>query len=312
MQPSDYTSPASRIWDAPNAVDAPAVSRDCRLPHYICWQDALQAAPRVDSEPVDPDGVAVLNYTGGTTGLPKGCAHTHRNMTYAAASAAWAQGIDQPDEVSLVYIPVFWIAGETFGLLLPVFTGTSLVLLDRWDAETVLRAIDAYRVTTMLGTVDNYLELLDRPDMRRHSLTTLRTPLAMSFVSKLDKTARERWSAAAGPGSVLREAGFGMTETHAADTFTRGFQNEDEDIAARPVFCGLPVPGTDVKVVAFGSGELLPLGSDGELAIRSPSLMAGYWRRPQETRDIVRDGWLHTGDIAQIDGRGLLHLLGRR
>ncbi len=292
-------------------VDGGDVAHD-RVPGHVAWAEVIASEALVDSKPIDPDAVAVLNYTGGTTGLPKGCAHTHRNMTYTAASAAYAQGIDQPDDVSLVYIPVFWIAGETFGLLLPVFTGTTVILLTRWSADTVLQQIDAHRVTAMLGTVDNYLELLDHPDVGRYDLRSLRTPLAMSFVTKLNKAIRERWKTIAGAGSVLREAGFGMTETHAVDTFTRGFQNNDDDIETRPVFCGVPVPGTEIRIVEFGSGDPLPLGREGELAIRSPSLMAGYWQRPAETTAVVRDGWLHTGDIAQLDECGWMHLLGRR
>ena len=107
-----------------------------------------------------------------------------------------------------------------------------------------MRTVDAYGVTAMLGTVDNYLEILDHPDVDRCQLSSLRVPLAMSFVTKLDGQIRRRWAARAGAGSVLREAGFGMTETHAVDTFTLGFQDGDEDINSRPVFCGLPVPGT--------------------------------------------------------------------
>ena len=238
-----------------NALDG---SRD-QLP----WDDVIVSAPIDDLTTPNPDAIAVLNYTGGTTGLPKGCAHTHRNMTYTAASAAYAQGIDRPDDVSLVYIPVFWIAGETFGLLLPVFTGSTVVLLTRWSALAVLEDIDTHGVTAMLGTVDNYLELLDHPEVEDYDLRTLRAPLAMSFVTKLSKSVRDRWMAAAGPRSVLREAGFGMTETHAVDTFTRGFQEGNEDIETRPVFCGVPVPGTEIKVVEPDSGERLPVGRRG-------------------------------------------------
>lgn len=278
----------------------------------VPWAEVIASAPLDNRKTPDPDAVAVLNYTGGTTGLPKGCAHTHRNMTYTAASAAYAQGIDRPDDVSLVYIPVFWIAGETFGLLLPVFTGSTVVLVTRWSAQAVLEDIGTHGVTAMLGTVDNYVELLDHPEVADYDLSTLRAPLAMSFVTKLSKSVRDRWMAAAGPHSVLREAGFGMTETHAVDTFTRGFQEGDEDIETRPVFCGVPVPGTEIKIVEPDSGQRLPVGREGELAIRSPSLMAGYWQRPVETAAVLRDGWMYTGDIAQLDERGWMHLLGRR
>ena len=261
------------------------------LPDGWCtWQDAIDAAPGGELAAPDLDAVAVLNYTGGTTGLPKGCEHTQRDMVYTAATASVCQGIAGADEVSLVYISVFWIAGEDYAILIPILTGSTVVLLPRWDAAAALQAIQMHRVTSMLGTVDNYVELIDHPEGADHDLSSLRTPLTMSFVTRLTPAIRARWSALVNGASVLREAGFGMTETHAVDTVTTGFQHEDADLLSRPVFCGLPVPGTEMKIVGFETAELVALGQEGELAIRSPSLFKRYWNRPQETETALRDG----------------------
>jgi long-chain acyl-CoA synthetase len=279
------------------------------------WAQAVGGA-RGQDQPADLDALAALNYTGGTTGLPKGCEHSQRHMLYTAATAAAAGGMDlsgdNPD-VLLIYVPVFWIAGEDFGILLPLLTGSGIVLLTRWDPEAVLQAIERYHVTLMLGTVDNYVELMEHPGLPGTDLSSLAQPRAMSFVRKLTPTIRARWSSLVGEHSVLQEAAYGMTETHTADSFTTGFQDGDHDLLTEPVFCGLPVPGTEFMVVDGESAEPLPLplGERGEILVRSPSLLTGYWRQPEATARVLRDGWLHTGDIGMIDEDGCLHYLGR-
>jgi long-chain acyl-CoA synthetase len=268
-------------------------------------------APRARRRPTDLDALAALNYTGGTTGMPKGCQHTQRHMLYTAATAAAATGYGAMGDAVLVYVPVFWIAGEDLGLLLPVLTGTTCVLLNRWDPAAVLRAIALYRVTDMIGTVDNYVELMAHPEIVEHDLGSLRRPLCMSFIRKLSVDLRRQWQQLVGEHSVLREGAYGMTETHTIDTFTTGFQDGDRDLASEPVFCGLPMPGTDILVVDKQTGTPLPLGERGEILVRSPSLLTGYWRRPDATTEVLRDGWLHTGDVGMVDEDGCVHYLGR-
>jgi acyl-CoA synthetase (AMP-forming)/AMP-acid ligase II len=103
-----------------------------------------------------------------------------------------------------------------------------------------------------------------------------------------------------------------MTETHTSNTFTTGLQDDDFDLKAQPVFVGMPVPGTEFKICDFDTGAIVPLDSDGEIVVRTPAMFKGYWNKPDETAAALRDGWLHTGDIGVIDGRGYLHYLGRR
>ncbi|MCQ4206210.1 AMP-binding protein [Streptomyces longispororuber] len=278
------------------------------------WPDAVAHARHEDIAD-DLDALAALNYTGGTTGLPKGCEHTQRHMVYTATAIDNGRMPD-PDEtargiVSLCYLPVFWIAGENLGILAPLVSGGTSVLLTRWNAAEVLRAVETHRVSTMAGTVENYLELLDHPEFARHDLTSLTAPLTVSFIRKLTPSLRARWKAAVGDRSVLREASYGMTETHTSDTNTLGFQDGDHDLLSDPVFCGLPVPGTDFMVVDFHTGAPLPLGERGEIVVRGPSVLTRYWRAPAATASALRDGWLHTGDIGALDEEGCLHYLGR-
>jgi len=262
---------------------------------------------------VSLDDVAALNYTGGTTGMPKGCEHTQRDMIYTAATAVGTGAIETEqtaDPVMLGYFPIFWIAGEIGGVIAPVFNGTTLVLLARWDVEAVLTAIDHYQITSMVGVVDNYMEIMEYPDLNKFNLQSLSASTASSFVKKLTVEYRRQWKELT--GVTLRESSYGMTETHTVDTFTNGMQTDDMDLKSQPVFCGLPMPGTRLKIVDFETRELVPLGKEGEIVISTPSLMKSYWNKPEETEKALRQGWLHTGDIGMLDEEGYLHFLGRR
>ena len=275
------------------------------------WAEAV-SRPRLGRTADDLDAPAALNYTGGTTGMPKGCEHTQRHMLYTAAAVCAGSGPAADDGMTvLCHLPVFWIAGENLGVLAPLVSGGTSVLLSRWDASAVLHGIERYGVSTLTGTVENYQELLDHPEFAGRDLTGLTNPTVISFIRKLSPELRRRWRDVVGENSVLREASYGMTETHTSDTFTLGFQDADRDLRTDPVFCGLPVPGTDIMVVDFRTGEPLPLGERGEIVVRGPSLLTGYWRKPEATAEALRDGWLHTGDIGMLDEDGCLHYLGR-
>ena len=288
---------------------APAATSSPNVSEYDTWTDLL-AADRAAPQEVDLDALAALNYTGGTTGLPKGCEHSQRHMVYAVAAWMTASNITG-HPVLLCHVPVFWIAGEDMGLLSPVITGGTVVLLARWDAETVMRSVDKYKVAVWIATVDNYIEIIDHPKVLEYDFSSLHTPLAMSFVARVDPEVRTRWREASRSDGILREAAFGMTETHTMDTSTYGLQTDDWDILNEPGQCGLPVPGTDFMVVDPATGEPLPFGDRGEIIERSPSILTGYWRKPEATAEAIRGGWLYTGDTGFIDESGCLHYLVR-
>ncbi|WP_313406240.1 AMP-binding protein [Aeromicrobium sp.] len=264
----------------------------------------------VPADPDDPDALAALNYTGGTTGMPKGCEHTQADMLYTALTGGQLGFGGGPDTVSLVFVPIFWIAGED-AFLVALVNGGTCVLHYRWDAQEVLESIDEHQVTAMAGTVDSYLELLDTAAGSEYSLASMEAPVTMSFVTKLTVEIRERWARETGAPGIIRESSYGMTEDHTLDTFTLGLQKDDADLRGRPGFTGLPMPGTDVAIVDFETGELVPPGGEGQIIVRCPSMMRGYHNRPEATAETLRDGWLHTGDIGSIDETGALHYLGR-
>ncbi len=281
-------------------------------PGTIDWLPALAActtaAPPLNT---DLDATAALNYTGGTTGMPKGCVHTQRDMVYTAASAATVALGTGPDDVILNYMAMFWIAGENLGLIYPVFNGSTLVLLARWDAVAAMAAIQQYRVTRVGFVFDNAVEILDHPDAARYDFSSLKGARCSSFVKKLNPAYRARWQALT--GTTIAEAAWGMTETHTSDTFTTGFQEDDFDLKGQPVFVGLPVPGTRIKICDWETGAPLPLGREGEMVVSTPSLMMGYWNKPDATAETLRGStWFRTGDIGVYDELGFLHFLGRR
>lgn len=300
------------------APGAPLVAAGLPLPGVLTapipdaaepeWHAAVADSAPLDPRPADPDALAALNYTGGTTGMPKGCEHTQGDMVYTAVTITAAQGhrVGQERSASIIFVPIFWIAGEDFGILGPLVNGGQVHLLRRWDVSLVLDLIERDRATTMLGTVDNYVELLEQAGGR--DLSSLHTALAMSFVLKLTPQIRQQWREAT--GHVIREASYGMTETHTGDTITLGFQDDDRDLTAEPVFCGLPVPGTDILIVDDALAPV-PVGTAGQIIVRSPSLLKGYFGRPEETAEALHDGWLHTGDTGRLDEWGALHYLGR-
>ena len=273
------------------------------------WNEIL-SSERAPRRPSDPDALAALNYTGGTTGLPKGCEHTQGHMLYTAASGTVGSGrqVGEFPMRTVSFLPIFWIAGEDLGILLPLVNGGASILFTRWDATAVLDAVERHQATDFSGMVDSALELLDHPEFSRDKVSSLVSVLCISFVTKLNPQIRRRWKDAA--GQTLREASYGMTETHTLDTFTLGFQDGDADLHSEPIFCGMPLPGTDILIVDE-DGRPVPLGQNGEIILRSPSILTCYYNNPEATEKAFIDGWLRTGDVGSIDEGGTLHYRAR-
>ena len=299
--------PAAPTIPVPDSLRVPRIE----APGATDLMPALAAMG--DVAPLPPaglDDVAALNYTGGTTGMPKGCVHTQCDMVYTAAANHGIGLTSNENSVFLSFFPEFWIAGENLGLIFPLFSGATLVLLARWDAVGVLAAIETYKVSIMAMPVDGAVEMMDHPRFKEFDLSSLSQVRVVSFVKKLNAGYRQRWKELT--GTILAESAWGMTETHTSNTFTTGFQDNDFDLNSQPIFVGLPVPGAEFKITDFETGDLLPIGSEGEIRVRTPALLKGYWNKPEATAECLVDGWLRTGDIGLIDTDGFIHFLGRR
>jgi long-chain acyl-CoA synthetase len=264
------------------------------------------AEPRDDLPEPDPEDRALLQYTGGTTGMPKGCVHTHWNVTYKAVVRSQA-----PTEgaVQLAVMPVFHVAGKVGAVDAPATVGRHVVVLPRYTAESMMAAIDAYGATSTWLTVPMAQEILDHPDRDEYDLTSLSANrdamTATSFGTNITETISERWAELT--GARLTEGGYGLSETHTGDAHTAGLDRVE------PGFVGQPTYGVEVEIRDFETNEPLPTGEEGEIVLYTPSTMEGYHDRPEATAEVLEaDGALHTGDVGRRTEEGFLYFLGRR
>jgi long-chain acyl-CoA synthetase len=251
---------------------------------------------------VKPDDTAILQYTGGTTGVPKGAVLTHRNLVAnAVQSRAWLTLHNEGEVVVLGVIPFFHVYGMTTAMNLGILIGAELVLLPKFHTREVLRFIEKYRAEIFPGIQAMYLAIGSYPKVRKYDLTSLK--VAISGAGPLMHQVQERFEHLTNARIV---EGYGLSEaapvTHANPIFGR----------RKIGTIGLPWPDTEARIVDIVTGKKnLPVGEAGELVIRGPQVMKGYWNKPEETANTLRGGWLHTGDIAKMDEDGYFTIVDR-
>ncbi len=302
----DYGACLPRVvaMDVPPEVRLPGDPAPVRPVFAIDFDQALDDAPPCSlPEVVDLNDVAMMVYTSGTTGLPKGAMLSHENALYKTAVGADGFGIEA-DDVMLADTPLHHISGLVTGLTLPVFAGATVVLLHRFDAPAVLQAIEACKVSWWYTMAPSLPAVMSCDDAHTFDLSSLRGTVATSFGVQLTQTLAERWASFAG-GCEIYEAGYGLSETHTCDTIM------PRD-AIKWGTNGRPAPGVEVRIVDPDSGDDLPVGCRGEIWLRSPVPFKGYWRRPDANAETVVDGWTRTGDIGVLDDEGYLTFVGRR
>ena len=282
------------------------------------WEDALAAAP--DDAPlpdadVEPEDDATIFYTSGTTGVPKGAVGTHRNICASIASVSYRVAVKQlcrgvtpralggspPQTVTLVPVPFFHVTGCHAILAPGVWGGSKQVLMHRWDPEDALALIERERVTNIVSVPGMLLQLLESPRFADHDTSSLVT-VGHGGAPAMSKLA-ERVQALL--PHVDAENGYGLTEASSLVAYNAG-----ESYRRKVWSCGRPVPVCDLKIVDE-DGAPVPAGTRGELCVKGPNVVRGYWNRPEESAQTFRDGWLHTGDLARIGEDGLLDILDR-
>ncbi len=262
--------------------------------------------PAVD---IDPEDVAVLQYTGGTTGVPKGAMLTHYNIfANVIQTQCWAQGeVRRGEETYLLVIPYFHIYGFTVGMMEGVWRGAQQVLIPKYDVDALLGAIRDYRPTYFPAVPTIYISLLNHPRAKESGLGRIRNfnsgsaPLPVEVIEQFERLT----------GGTLKE-GYGLSEaspvTHTTPALSR----------RKPGSIGLPLPDTDIKIVDLETGESeVPVGQEGELCIAGPQVMKGYWNRADETaialrKDAAGRTWLYTGDVARMDEDGYTYIVQRK
>ena len=252
------------------------------------------------AEPV-PEQLAVGIFTGGTTGEPKAVEHTHASTLVSVLQHCTVWPVRFGAERFLSAAPIFHIWGLFYATFVPLYAGGTLVLVPRYDVDEILAAIEAHRITVFGGgPAPAYLGLLRSPRIASTRFSSLRYCLSGGAPCPLDL--HQRWRAAT--GCALLE-GWGMSEA-APLCLSR-------PDAPKPMSVGRPVPETTIEVVDLEHGtRQLGVGEAGEVRVRGPQLMAGYRGRTDATRDMLRDGWLYTGDIGHLDAEGDLFLVDRK
>lgn len=257
------------------------------------------------SEPprVRPDDLAQLQYTGGTTGIPKGVMLTHRNVVVNALQGrAWAPHFRDGRELFLGAIPFFHCYGQSTCQNLAIATGCSILLLPRFHADEVVKAFHKHRVTIFSGVPMMFAKITDLPDVQRYDLRSLR--VCLSGASPLPADVRERFERATG---VRIAEGYGLTEA-GPTTHCNPLHG-----ACPPGSMGLPFPDTEARVVDADTGRHdVPDGETGELIVRGPQVMRGYWNKEEETQAVLRDGWLFTGDLVRRNHEGFFFFVDRK
>ncbi|HVO22371.1 MAG TPA: class I adenylate-forming enzyme family protein [Candidatus Margulisiibacteriota bacterium] len=263
---------------------------------------------------LDPEDDATIFYTSGTTGKPKGALGTHRNICGNLMSLAFAQArgamrsgapfpppADAPQNAQLISVPFFHATGCHSVLAANTAFGGKLVMMYKWDPERALELIERERISSFGGVPAMVWQVLESPSFAQRDLSSVRSvayggaPAAPELVRRI----KEAFPSVA-PGN-----GYGLTETSSVSTFNFG-----ADYERKPDSVGLPVPVCEVRIVG-PDGRDLPNGEVGEIWIKGPNVVKGYWHKPEATAETFTDGWLHSGDLGRVDDEGFVYIVDR-
>lgn len=290
----------------------PAAAPPARVAETRRFADLIAAVsePEPPRVTIDPENdVAVLQYTGGTTGAPKAAMLTHYNIfANVIQSSVWmADSVRRGEHRFLLVIPYFHIYGLTVGLMMGTWMGALQILIPKYDVEVVLAAIRDFRPTYFPAVPTIYVSLLNHPRLKEYRPDGVKTynsgsaPLPLEIIERFEQAT----------GVTLNE-GYGLSEaspvTHSTASLAR----------RKPGSIGLPLPDTDIKIVDLETGTReLPVGETGELCVAGPQIMKGYWNQPDETAHALRTDaggrlWLHTGDVARLDEDGYTYIVQRK
>ncbi|MGN8646642.1 long-chain-fatty-acid--CoA ligase [Gracilibacillus sp. HCP3S3_G5_1] len=253
---------------------------------------------KIDAE----NDLALLQYTGGTTGVSKGVMLTHYNLVAnTLQTRAWVYRSEETKERYLAMLPFFHVFGMTALMNLSIRLGGTLILLPKFDVDMALKLIDKLKPTAFPGAPTMYMSLINHAKIKNYDLSSIN--ICISGAAPLPGEVQETFEKVTG-GKLIE--GYGLTETspvtHANNIW------EKRKLGS----IGIPFPDTIAKVVHPDTGEELENGEVGELIIQGPQVMKGYWKRPEETSNVLKDGWLYTGDMAKMDDDGFFYIIDRK
>lgn len=281
------------------------IGKKWSIPHFIPYKKAIQMGSQTAFHPpiVGPDNIAFLQYTGGTTALAKGVILTHGNMVANAIQAvAWVKPNVRPGkEIVLTPLPLYHIFSLLGNCLTFVYYGGLNVLIaNPRDIKNLIKTMSHYRFTAISAVNTLYNALLNHPKFAKLDFSAL--TIALGGGMALQVQVAERWKKLT--GITLLQA-YGLTEASPAVCVNPLNAKEFNGSI------GLPISSTDISIRDDNDNEL-PIGASGELCVRGPQVMKGYWHREKETVETLKNGWLHTGDIAKIDEQGFVWIIDRK
>ncbi|MDN7227012.1 AMP-binding protein [Planococcus liqunii] len=261
------------------------------------------ASTEVAKTPFDfEEDLALLQYTGGTTGSPKGVMLTHKNLiSNATMCDSWLYKGTNGEETIMGIIPLFHVYGLTTVLILSVMQGNRMVLLPKFEPETALKTINKQKPTLFPGAPTLYIGLMNHPDIGKYDLSSIEACLSGS--APLPAEVQEKFEKLTG-GKLVE--GYGLTET---SPVTHSNLLWGERVKGS---IGMPYPDTDCKIFLPGTTDPVPNGQIGEIAIKGPQVMKGYWNRPEDTAATIVDGWLLTGDLGYMNEEGFFFIVDRK
>ncbi|EPZ39620.1 MULTISPECIES: long-chain-fatty-acid--CoA ligase [Anoxybacillus] len=273
---------------------------DCHL-----FTKALSlASGKVKEAHVDPvEDVALLQYTGGTTGFPKAAMLTHYNLTANTFMCTkWMYKCERGNESILGVLPFFHVYGMTAVMNLSIMEGYKMILLPKFDVETTLKTIEKQRPTLFPGAPTIYIALLNHPSLKKYDLSSIK--ICISGSAPLPVEVQEQFETVTG-GKIIE--GYGLTE--ASPVTHSNFIWDGKRIKGS---IGVPWPDTEAMIVSLETGERANVNEIGEIVVRGPQVMKGYWNRPEETAATLRDGWLYTGDLGYMNDEGYFFVVDRK
>lgn len=246
--------------------------------------------------------LALIQYTGGTTGVAKGVMLTHYNLISNATQAAlWLYKANKPKKKYLAALPFFHVFGLTVLLNLAIRNAGTLYLVPRYKVDEVLKLISKHKLELFPGAPTMYVAIINYAQLHKYDVTSIEA--CISGAAPLPVEVQEKFESLTG-GKLIE--GYGLTEaspvTHANNIW------EKRKVGS----IGIPFPDTEARIVDPNTGEPLPLGEVGELVVRGPQVMKGYWNNDAETAKVIKDGWLYTGDLGTMDPDGFCYILDRR
>jgi long-chain acyl-CoA synthetase len=276
--------------------------RGLRGTTLVDFKELLKQGPRPDwsPEPVHLDEMTVLIYSGGTTGVAKGIMLSHFNLV-ANAHQIIAWGHLTNEQGVLAVLPLFHGFGMSVTMNAAVLAGGEMILLPRFNAKQVAKAIQKYKPSFFIGVPTMFVQLSSLPDIHRYDFSSLRGIFVGA--APLTKAIKDQFEKKTG-GRMIE--GYGLTES------VTGIMANPYQGMHQIGSIGIPFSDVDMKIVSLDDGRDLPPGELGEIVLRSPTVMLGYYKNPEETQKTIVDGWLYTGDIGYMDGNGYFYITDRK